>query len=183
MSSLLNVSNDSSKPEEFSLKDIEVLVDSKEQNWFKRTHVGKLVHIPRSTARLTDDDQKTRTFLQAAGGIRSMNPPVEDTQDHDIFLSEASVLYVLNKCRKSTNKLNALADILGVKIHKNKWLLKEQESLQNIMDVFKGEEMLTKLNFDGYKIDLYFPRHELAVEYDEFGHKDRDTEYEIRLQK
>ena len=32
MSSLLNVSNDSSKPEEFSLKDIEVLADNKEQN-------------------------------------------------------------------------------------------------------------------------------------------------------
>ena len=110
MSSLLNVSSDSSKPEEFSLKDIEVLVDSKEQNWFKRAHVGKLVHIPRSTAKLTDDDQKTRTFLQAAGGIRSMNPPMEDTQDHDIFLSEASVLYVLKKCRKLTNKLNALQE-------------------------------------------------------------------------
>ena len=36
MSSLLNVSNGSSrKSEEFSPKDIEVLLDSKEQNWFK----------------------------------------------------------------------------------------------------------------------------------------------------
>ena len=61
----------------------------------------------------------------------------------------ASALYVLNKCRKSTNKLNALADILGVKIHKNKWLFKEQESLQKIMDVFKGGEMLTQFNIDG----------------------------------
>ena len=54
MSSLLNVSNDSSTPEEFSIKDIEMLFDNKEQNWFKRTHVGKffeLVHIHRSTAR------------------------------------------------------------------------------------------------------------------------------------
>ena len=31
MSSLLNVSNDSRKPEEFSLKDIEGIIDSKEQ--------------------------------------------------------------------------------------------------------------------------------------------------------
>ena len=42
MSSALSVSNDSSKPEEFSLKDIEVFLDSGEQNWFKRAHVGKL---------------------------------------------------------------------------------------------------------------------------------------------
>ena len=41
MSSLLNVSNDAgSKPEKFSLKDTEVLIDIKEQNWFKRAHIG-----------------------------------------------------------------------------------------------------------------------------------------------
>ena len=112
-----------------------------------------------------------------------MNPPREDAQDHDIFLSEADTLYVLNKCIKSTNKLNALADILGVKIHKNKCLFKEQESLQNIMNVFNVEEMLTQFSVDGYKIDLYFSRHKLAVECDEFDHKDRDIEYEVRRQK
>ena len=40
-SSLLNVSNDSSRPKEFGFKDIEVFVDSGEQNWFKQVHVGK----------------------------------------------------------------------------------------------------------------------------------------------
>ena len=92
-----------------------------------------------------------------------MDRPREDGQDHDIFLLEASVLYVLNKCRKSTNKLNALADILGVKINKNKCQFKEQESIQSIMDVFRGEEMLTQFNVGGCKIDLYFRRHKLAV--------------------
>ena len=35
MSSLLNISN-GNKSEEFNFKDIEVLADNKEQNWFKR---------------------------------------------------------------------------------------------------------------------------------------------------
>ena len=35
--------NDSSKPQEFSLKDIELFLDSKEQNWFKRAHVEKFL--------------------------------------------------------------------------------------------------------------------------------------------
>ena len=43
MSSVLNVSNANSKLEEFSIKDIEMLVDSEEQNWFKRAHVGKFL--------------------------------------------------------------------------------------------------------------------------------------------
>ena len=46
MSSMLNVSNDSSKPEEFSFKDIEMLADSEEQNWFKRAHVGNFLGLP-----------------------------------------------------------------------------------------------------------------------------------------
>ena len=46
MSSVLNVSNAISKSEELSIKDIEVFVDSEEQNWFKRAHVGKLLGLP-----------------------------------------------------------------------------------------------------------------------------------------
>ena len=72
MSSLLNVSNHaSSKPDEFSLKDIEVLVDNKEQNWFKRAHVRKflgLVQIHSSTSKLADEDQKTQASLRVEGG-------------------------------------------------------------------------------------------------------------------
>ena len=44
-SSVLNVSNANNKSEEFSLKDIEVFVDSEEQNWFKTAHVGKFLGI------------------------------------------------------------------------------------------------------------------------------------------
>ena len=55
MFSVLNVSNDSSKSKEFNLNDIEVLVDSEEQNSFKRSHVGKflgLIHIDTSVGGL-----------------------------------------------------------------------------------------------------------------------------------
>ena len=35
----------SSKSDEFSLKDIEALVDGKKQNWFKQAHIGKFLRI------------------------------------------------------------------------------------------------------------------------------------------
>ena len=42
----MNVSNDASdEPEEFNLQNIEVFVDSEEQNWFKRAHVAKVLGI------------------------------------------------------------------------------------------------------------------------------------------
>ena len=40
MSSVLNVSNGTSKSEEFSLRDIEVPEDIEGQNWFKRAIIG-----------------------------------------------------------------------------------------------------------------------------------------------
>ena len=107
MSSLLHVSNGSSKSEEFNLNDIEVLVDSEEQNWLKRAHVGKslgLVHIHRSTARLADKDQKTRAVLQVEGRCHNATSPREDAQDHDIFISLTGTLYVIVNSRKDKGK-------------------------------------------------------------------------------
>ena len=74
---LLNVFNASNKPEEFILNDIEVLVDSGDQNWFKRANKGQylgMVHIITSTSKLPKEDKRSQTFLQAEGGICSMDP-------------------------------------------------------------------------------------------------------------
>ena len=120
MSFVLNVSNanSSSRPEEFSPKDIEVIVHNKEQNWFKRAHVGKLlgvVNIRRSAAKLADEDQKTRDSLRAGEGVHIMNPPREDAQDHDIFISVTGTFYVTINSRKDkgkTLKKHILKDIV-----------------------------------------------------------------------
>ena len=80
--------NSSSRPKEFSLKDIDVIVDNKKQNWFKRANVGKflgIVNIRRSAGKLADEDQKTRAFLRAGKGVHIMSPPRKDAQDHDIL--------------------------------------------------------------------------------------------------
>ena len=54
-----------------------MLVDSEEQNWLKRGHVGKHLGIARIitlTPKLTEEDIRSRAFLQAEAGIRSMDP-------------------------------------------------------------------------------------------------------------
>ena len=71
MSSLLNAS---SRPEEFSLKDIEVLVDNKEQNWFKRAHVGKFLGIEDIRTSLNDLESSVKWsdpvhFLKSQGNF------------------------------------------------------------------------------------------------------------------
>ena len=84
-----------------------MLVENKEQNWFKRAHLGKclrLVHIHRSTARLADKDQKTRAFLKTKRGCHDATPPREDAQDHDIFISLTGDLYVVVNSQKGKGK-------------------------------------------------------------------------------
>ena len=71
MSSLLSVSNANNESEEFSLKDIEMLLDNGDQNWFKRAHIGRylgIAHIITSTTKLSEEDIRSRTFLQDEGG-------------------------------------------------------------------------------------------------------------------
>ena len=148
MSSLLNVSNDSSKSEEFSINDIEVLPDNKEQNWFKRVHIGQYLGIACviiSTSKLSEEDGRSQDFLQAEGGIRSMDPPEEDAQDHDFFISLTGALYVTVSSRKDKGKAlkkHILKDIVPrgfdariEEIHENinKTLKKKMQQLHCLM--------------------------------------------------
>ena len=168
--------------------EIETIVDVDENLWVKRAHVGKflgIVNIYRSMAKLTDEDQKTWALLQAEGGVQPYPWPGRKDQKNewDIFLSRRGVLYVINKCRKPTPNLINLAKCLGTELHKNKWLSKEQDTLKKIMQAFNGEEMIHQFSVGKYRIDLFFPRYKLAIECDEFDHRDRDISYEAGRQK
>lgn len=63
-------------------------------------------------------------------------------------------------------------------------MTKEQEIIGFICDCFKS---ITQINLQhrvgDYRIDLYLPEYNLAIECDEFGHKDRDENYEIEREE
>ena len=68
MSSVLSISNVSSKSEEFNHNDIEVLVDSEEQKWFKQVQVGKFLglrHIDTSKEGLDKCEMLARNDIKA----------------------------------------------------------------------------------------------------------------------
>ena len=51
------------------------------------------------------------------------------------------------------------------------------------MQAFNSEEMIQQFSVGKYRIGLYFPEHKLAIECDEFDHRDRDIGYEVVWQK
>ena len=139
MSSLLNVSNDASRnPKEFSLKDIEVVVDSEEQNWFKQVHIGKLLglsQIEKSLVGLDKCEMLTRQELVPTHA--GCSGPKEPAKQDRCFHIKKGVKYVISRSKKSMYNLRILAKVLGINIHENKWLFKEQETILNIMTAFK----------------------------------------------
>ena len=60
---------------------------------------------------------------------------------------------------------------------------KEQTVLESIKDAFEGEEMRTRYSVLGYRTDLYFHKHKLAIEVDKLGHADRNLRNETERQK
>ena len=62
-------------------------------------------------------------------------------------------------------------------------LKKEQTVLKSVKDAFEVEDIQTQYTVIGYKIDLYFHKHKLAIEVDELGHVDRNPKNEIERQK
>ena len=106
--SLLNVSNAGSKPEEFSLNDIEVVVDSEGENWFKRAHVGKFLGFAKiliSVEGLATQEMPQRDDIKAMVS----NPyPWSRPKDHqyktDKFLLIFGVMYVIIKSKNPKGK-------------------------------------------------------------------------------
>ena len=60
---------------------------------------------------------------------------------------------------------------------------KEKTIINSIKDTFEGENMQTQYIVLGYRIDLYFHEYKLAIEVDELGHTNRNTNNEIERQK
>ena len=54
---------------------------------------------------------------------------------------------------------------------------------ESIRNTFKGEDIRIQYTVLGYRIDLYFYDHKLAIEIDELGHNDRNTDYETKRER
>ena len=109
---MLNVSNGSSKAEEFSLKYIEVLVGSEGQNWFKRAHIEKFLGLPQIEKSLVGLDKCKIRVRNDFDPIHTTTTGWPGPKNHqsktDKFLSFFGVMYVIVNSEK--DKGNALKD-------------------------------------------------------------------------
>ena len=108
MTFVLNVSNNNSKHDEFSIKDIEVSVDTEKQNWFKRTHVGKFLGIENIRTSLNDLDNcemlTRQELVPTRRGTPGWSGPKDQQNKVDKFLSFFGLMYVTVNSKKDKGK-------------------------------------------------------------------------------
>ena len=85
-------------------------------------------------------------------------------QPNKRFLHSDLALKKIMDCR--TDESCNLKRNLGFRLH-DKINTKEQTVLKSIKDAFGGEDMQTQHSVLGWRIDLYFHKHKLAIEVDE----------------
>jgi very-short-patch-repair endonuclease len=96
--------------------------------------------------------------------------------DRIILLTKQGLVRLLSKCRSP--KSAELAKFFDINIYEHKFAPVETTTIKIIQDVFAGEKMITQRLSGNYRIDLYFPDYNLAIECDEHNHNDRNQEYE-----
>ena len=150
MSSVLKVSNSSSESGEFKLNNIEVIIDSEEQNWFKWANVGKLLglkHIDTSVEGLDKCEMTTRNDIKTIHhGTWSWPGPKDHQNKTDKFLSVFGVMYVIMKSQKDKGKAikkHILKDIVprGLDARIEEIRGKHQQAITDRVNQIKGLEL------------------------------------------
>ena len=101
---------------------------------------------------------------------------------HSMYIHEDILIPIIMQSRLSDSKTIKFRSDLGFN-QINLILKKEQSVIESIRDTFKGEDIRIQYTVLGYRIDLYFYEHKLAIEIDELGHNDRDTDYETKRER
>ena len=151
----------------------EVVIDGVNTLWINEKHVEEQLghkNIPAITNKYDKIYKKYRYEL--------VDEPIK--QRNRRFLRIDLALKIIMDCR--TDESSSLKRNLGINLH-DVINTTEQTVLRSIKDPFEGEDMQTQYTVIGYRIDLYFHKHKLAIEVDELGHADRNVNNEIERQK
>ena len=101
---------------------------------------------------------------------------------HSRYVYKDILIPIIMQSRLSDSKAIKFRTDLGF-IQINLILKKEQSVIKSMIDAFKGEDIRIQYTVLGYRIDLYVYEQKLAIQIDELGHNDRNTDYEIKQKR
>jgi very-short-patch-repair endonuclease len=147
-----------------------IILDENNTAWFKGCDVAKILgYNDKNQAIRKNVEMEDKLKLNELNGC--MGNTLVNSQPHTIFINEKGLKSLV--CKSRMSKSIDLAKLLQIDINNHKYECKESETLRAIMKAFKGENMKEQYAVLDYRLDLYFPTYNLAIECDEFNHKNR----------
>ena len=131
-----------------------------------------------------NDKLKFELLIQKESFFKDNHKTYRSNELNTIYINKSGLKTILiysKQCNK-TQFIKWCYTYFNVYIYNLTRLGKEQEYIGYILKVFKHKNIQTQYVIQTYRIDLYFVDDCVAVECDEFGHKDRNPTYEINRQ-
>ena len=136
-------------------------VEYNNEKWYALTDIGDFLGIKRLSNKVFNTEKYRKILkMQTKGGKQNI-----------VAVNIHGVKQVLQSSR-SINK-EKLITYLNIDMNII-FDCKESYYLKIISSSFKSLKQNFQHNVDGYRIDLYFPDYNLAIEVDEFNHIDRN---------
>jgi very-short-patch-repair endonuclease len=138
--------------EEYKLR--RTIID--DQMWYRANDIGSMLKISNVRTNLQNMPIRMQCKIYGNGSQKAT------------FLSKEGLLDLLSKSR-SINTLE-IANQLHLNINAYIPSCGERDSILKITQAFFGEIMHTQFKVLNYRLDLYFPKYNLAIEFDEKFH-------------
>ena len=161
----------------FNISDKQLRVyGTYDEPYFVAKDVAEILQYKNTNKAIKDHVDKKDKFLY---GILKEKLGDLSLRLHTILINKRGFSCLVQygkKCNKEL--LRWYEETFGISTNIIKRLGKEEEYINYILEIFSGENMVRQYSCENYKIDLYFPDYKLAIECDEFGHSDRDSDSE-----
>ena len=141
-----------------------------EEVWFVAKDVCSVLGIKNHS----DSISKLGADEKMLCGVPDCNGRVQSTA----VICETGVQKLMTRSNKP--QVLDFAQKLGLKVLHAR---KEASFINILIKSFSHIKSETQFYIDGYRIDLYFPDYNIAIECDEYGHEDRCKKNELKRQK
>lgn len=134
------------------------IVKDEDVDYFLVKDVARLLHLrnPRETLQKYPTTEKKLIPFQSAGG-----------QQKSLFLTFDGVKRIM--CTSRSHLASAIAKDFGITVTDQHFIKAEAASIGFLIRAFKHLKSSPQHPVLGYRIDLYFPDHRVAIECDEEG--------------
>lgn len=152
-----------------------LIVQFNNEIWYKASDITAILNYHNSNKAIIDhvSDKNKKPF--SSFNIKKKLP--NNMQPHSIFINKEGLTSLLIKC--TLPNIDSIANFFDIKTL-YRYKRKEIEIVDELYEFLDELDITFQFQYivKKFRLDIYLPDHNLVIEIDEHGHKDRDLLYE-----